>query len=149
MTDKKMKLAWLEAESRQQDDDARKRARELRNELDDPRVQLGIEAVIRDNVDEAADAISAAVIRLAERLAGLGLISEGNPGTPGYFADFDSGEMVAAVHTRDGTFWEQGTQLIEQRESKGRMLYRRLDDQGEPVEDWQDAPPPPSQSAGN
>jgi hypothetical protein len=49
----------------------------------------------------------------------------------------------------ESAYWDAGRELIEQREAAGRMKDRRLGADGTLVEDWQDAPPPPSRSAGS
>jgi hypothetical protein len=96
--------------------------------------------------DYAADAISTAILNFATRLRRLGLVDRQNPGVPDFLADPLTGEVMPVIHTADATYSTQGGQLIEQREGAGRIRYRHLDNDGKPIEDWQDAPPPPSHS---
>ena len=56
-------------------------------------------------------------------------------------------EIVTAISGGESTYREAGREPTEQREAAGRMKYRRLGADGTLVEDWQDAPPPPSRSA--
>ncbi len=105
MTDPNRKLAELEETIREQDEAHEAKMRELRDELDDPRVRLGIEALALDQyLDPAAEAIASAIIRLAEMLAELDLISEESPGMPRWRADLGTGEMVDGIEAdhRDG-----------------------------------------------
>jgi hypothetical protein len=93
--------------------------------------------------------IAAQVQRLAVRLTELDLLDlDDDPDGEiefGFVADpAGSGEIVTAIAVGDSTYWEAGRELIEQREAGGRIRYRIG-----PDGPWQDAPPPPSQSASN
>ena len=58
--------------------------------------------------------------------------------------------LRVAIDTGGSMFWEAGRQLIEQQERPDGLWYRRVGEDGEPVEDWQQAgPPPPSRASGN
>ena len=109
---------------------------------------------MNDEITTMSQANAAQLHKLANRLSELGLIdlNDDDPDEEigiAFVNDVETGEITVAIDTGESMYWEAGRQLIEQREGRGRMLYRRLDDQGDPIEDWRNAPPPPSRSAGN
>jgi hypothetical protein len=158
---KEEKLAELDRMERQQTAKQELQAAKLVRELRDPRAQLGIQALVRDWIETVSGKLgsdlgrinASQVDHLSQRLVALGLLDlTDNPDEVVEVLtrnDLWTGDVVVAIGTGGSTYWESGTQLIEQREAKGRIQFRRLDANGKPMEDWQDSRLPPSGAAMN
>ena len=157
MNDKDKNLAELEATEREQDRKRQEHEQKRLEALDDPRVRLGIDALMEDWIARTAATLSnanaAQLHRLAQRLVALGLIDLDEPDEEieiGHINDLVTGEIVVAIAPGESVYWEAGTTLMEQQERPDGVWVRRLDDEGEPVEEWKRvAAPPPSTASTN
>jgi hypothetical protein len=144
--DKRRKMAELEELEREQDRKRQEHERKMREELADPRVQLGIEALVRDRLDEqlapAADAIAAEIEGLAGMLAELDLIGEENPGTPRWRVDIGAKELVTGIeveHPEPRLYTRDKDSIIASRmRADRRYEHALLDEHGLPIK-WRTA----------
>lgn len=67
----------------------------------------------------------------------------------GTINNLETGEVITVIGLGGLTYWENGRDLIVQREAAGRVKFTTVGDEGTPVEPWQDAPPPRSSAASN
>jgi hypothetical protein len=101
-----------------------------------------------DDVSKLSAAIAAQGTKLAHRLSELDLIDLNDDSDEevgiAHWNDLETGEIVVAIDTGESMFWEAGRELVEQVERSDGLWFRVLGADGQVVEDWKRAGPPPA-----
>jgi hypothetical protein len=103
-----------------------------------------------DIPDNAKEAVLAQARLIAERLRNEAGMSFGTrtPAQITWVMSLVTGELVVALSVGEFTYHEANSELIRQREQRGRTAYSTLSlDRG--WSPWTEMAPPPSRAAGN